>query len=125
MALDKERQLEENKTAEQATADTTDEQAAADTTAEQATADDITDAQAKSDQSLETSTAQVQDSHNNKPDEVTQSEETTCKNCFWNGSIAIPFQRCVQLVIAENGKLGRKYANFPFFFLSINKFAFV
>ena len=77
MALDKERQLEENKTA-----DTTDEQAAADTTAEQAKADDTTDAQAKSDESLETSTAQVQDGHNNKPDEVTQSEETTCKNCF-------------------------------------------
>ena len=44
---------------------------------------------------------------------------------FWNGSIAIPLQRCVQLVIAENGKLGRKNAFFPFFFLSINKFAFV
>ena len=69
MALDKERQFEENKTA--------------DTTAD-ATADDTTTEQVKCDESLLTSTAQVQDGHNNKPDEVTPSEETTCKNCFFN-----------------------------------------
>ena len=43
---------------------------------------------------------------------------------FWNGSHASPLQRGFKKTIAENVKLGRKYANFLFFFLSINKFAF-
>ena len=41
---------------------------------------------------------------------------------------ASPFQRTSkrpQQFLALSGKLGRKYANFLFFFLSINKFAFV
>ena len=44
---------------------------------------------------------------------------------FWNGSHAIPLQWGMQLVIAVNGKLGRKFVDFLFLILLIYKFAFV
>ena len=65
------------------------------------------------------------------------------KNCIGNGNLTdckckfskfasfLEWQPChyspevFKKAIAENGKLGHKYANFAFFFLSINKFALV
>ena len=47
---------------------------------------------------------------------------------FWNGTLAIPLQRGMvftKIIIPWNCRLDRIFANFLFFFLSKNKFAFV